>query len=683
MDKLFKELRRRNVFRVAGVYGVVGWLLAQAAVVMETALGFPSWFDGVVVGFLLIGFPIALVLAWAFEMTPDGMKRTAAVPEGESITAKTGKKLDYAILAGLALVAVIVIADRVMPKGAPEAPVQIAAQETAATVEAAPVDRSIAVLPFANRSARADDAFFAEGVHDDLLTQLAKLPDMRVISRTSVMRYAGTEKAIPEIAAELGVSVVLEGGVQRAGDRVRINMQLIDGRTDAHLWADTFDRELTVENLFDIQSEVTRAIAGALKYVLTGEEETRIATLPTRNTDAWNAYLRGNTLNVYSNISEEKHEQAVSAYDEAIALDPDFARAYARKVEALTTLYWWGRGMQENRQAAEEALAAAERLEPDASETLYARGIYEYRVHSDYPLASNLIERAIAMEPGNADYWTLKATISRRSGELLSAAEEYRHAFELDPLDPSPPASMTYSYALLGRFKDADRWFAEAVAINPENPLVKMNRYWLALLKGDPEAIWTAAEEIYLSSPKENAQVIIALPYIRERERLEKIAATLEANLDQADNRDVAEAALSLVKFRLGDESSIPGLRKAIATTETEITANPENRRGYSGLYYLYALLGDKEKAISGATAVLDNRPADHLWLIDSGAWPIDALAIAGAPERAFDEIERQMNEFSPSHFSRIAMSIDYDGLRDHPRYLELKARYDAWLKAQ
>ena len=267
MNNLFNELRRRSIFRVAGLYAVVGWAMVQVSVTLETALSLPAWFDGVVVSLLLISFPIALIFAWAFEVTPEGMKRTAAAVPGESIEGKTNRKLDYAILAGLVLVVLVIVADRFIPGSTPAVDVnqemsasaggesgaqeeaganpqsgELSQQENgskngdaASSAPYAAIAKSIAVLPFANRSPNPDDAFFTEGMHDDLLTRLSKIADMHVISRTSVMGFADTKRKIPDIARELGVATIMEGAVQRAGNRVRINVQLIDAASDSHL----------------------------------------------------------------------------------------------------------------------------------------------------------------------------------------------------------------------------------------------------------------------------------------------------------------------------------------------------------------------------------------------------------------------------------------------------------------
>jgi len=291
----FDELKRRNVFRVGIAYLVVAWLVLQVADVVINNVGAPGWVFQIIMLMLGIGFPIVLIFAWAFEMTPDGIKKEKDIDRSQSITSKTGRKLDFTIIGIMALALIYFVWESRFQETTAipaEAGANNVSAETPDTheIEIAS-DNSIAVLPFANRSRDEDDAFFSDGIHDDLLTQLAKIGDLKVISRTSVMKYKDTQKTIPEIAEELGVSTILEGGIQRAGKRIRINAQLIDVTTDEHLWAETFDREMTMENIFDIQSEITRQIVTAVKGELSDTEQQALGAAPTANLEAYEAYL--------------------------------------------------------------------------------------------------------------------------------------------------------------------------------------------------------------------------------------------------------------------------------------------------------------------------------------------------------------------------------------------------------
>ena len=295
---LFNELKRRNVFRIGAAYVVGAWLLIQVTETIFPLFGFGDTPARLVVIVLAIGFPIALIFSWVFEITPEGLKKDADVDSERSITQGTGRKLDRIILVVLALALGYFAFDKfVLDPVEDEQIAQSARQEgLTAALSKSYGDRSIAVLPFENRSNREEDQFFTDGIHDDLLTTIAKIGSMKVISRTSVMEYRDTIKKIPQIAQELGVANILEGGIQRSGNHVRINVQLIDAATDDHLWAEIYDRELTAENLFAVQSEITRIIADALQAELSTDEQRRIDARPTDNLQAYEAYMRGRQL---------------------------------------------------------------------------------------------------------------------------------------------------------------------------------------------------------------------------------------------------------------------------------------------------------------------------------------------------------------------------------------------------
>ena len=278
-----EELKRRNVVRMAMLYLVASWVILQVADVLVDAMELPSTWARGVLAVLILGFPLALIFSWVFEMTPEGIKREKDVDRSQSITPHTGRKISILTVVLLVVAIAIVAVDRLVPESpmsaesetteTGDAPRMPDPAELAAEKFAPPPDRSVAVLPFANRSTREEDAYFVDGIHDDILTQLARIGSLTVISRTSVEKFRNSSQSIREIGDILGVKTILEGGVQRAGDRVRINVQLIDVNTDAHLWAETYDRELTTSNIFAIQSEISTAIAQALKATLSPEEQ--------------------------------------------------------------------------------------------------------------------------------------------------------------------------------------------------------------------------------------------------------------------------------------------------------------------------------------------------------------------------------------------------------------------------
>ena len=292
MASVWGELKRRNVVRVAVAYAIVSWLILQLTDVLVPMLNLPESVGRLVFLLLLVGFPLAMFFAWAYELTPEGLKKEKDVDRSESVTHLTGRKFDFAII-GLMAVAILylVLDNYVLDKAPSEIADEVAQESIAAPAES---DKSIAVLPFRNRSAVPEDAYFVDGIHDDILTQLAKLSSLdKVISRTSMEQYRETTKPMPQIGRELGVATILEGGVQRAGDRVRINVQLIDAGADEHLWAETYERQLTVENIFAIQSEIPTAIVEELRATLSVEEREYLAAVPTDNMAALESYFLG------------------------------------------------------------------------------------------------------------------------------------------------------------------------------------------------------------------------------------------------------------------------------------------------------------------------------------------------------------------------------------------------------
>src|SRR5437764_2343983 len=311
----FGELKRRDVYTVAFSYAVVAWLLIQSSTQVFPFFEIPNWAVRLVVLLLVIGFPVALILAWAFEITPEGIKRAEDVDLSQSITRRTGRKLDFLIIGVLLLVIAVFAYQRFGP---------------GQKVAVATSEKSIAVLPFENLSEEKANAFFTEGVQDEILTHLARIADLKVISRTSVMQYkSGAPRNLREIGQQLGVARVIEGSVQRAGNRVRVNAQLLDARNDAHLWAQSYDRDLA--DVFAIQSEIAKAIADQLHAKLSPNEKKAIEQPPTTDLAAFDLYSRAKSLVLtagFSATSEPDLRKAIELLDEAVKRDPSFFDAY-------------------------------------------------------------------------------------------------------------------------------------------------------------------------------------------------------------------------------------------------------------------------------------------------------------------------------------------------------------------
>ena len=492
MPGLFSELKRRNVVRVGTAYVLVAWLIAQAGDLAADNLSFPDWFMPMLLVVLALGFPIALFLAWAFELTPDGVKKTAEVDRDASITPSTGRRLNFVIIAALALAVVLLLADRART---PATPV-VAVQESAA--EASERDKSIAVLPFSNLSSDKSADSFVSGLHDDLLTQLSKVNDLKVISRTSVLGYAGTTRNIKDIADELGVATVMEGGIQRAGDRVRINVQLIDSETDEHIWAETYDRVLTTDNVFDIQSEITRHIAIALQAALTPAEEAGLANRPTDSLAAYEAYLESKLLLLRRDEGfDDLADEAIEAAKLAVELDPNFTEAWAQLAQAYLSQFWYLNRDPSDANAARAAIDRARKLQPESTEVGLMLGLYHYWVNFDYSSALAEVDRVLALETGNEKAWAIKGWILRRAGRWPEALDAMQRAAVLDPNSVENMLEVADTLKVLKQYEAAATWQESMERRLPDNLSVQQRRAWLTMVTtGDTTLLITINRKI-------------------------------------------------------------------------------------------------------------------------------------------------------------------------------------------
>ncbi len=430
------ELKRRNVFRVATTYGVVGWIVVEVASTVLPTFDAPHWILQVLTFVVILGFPLALVLAWAFELTPEGVKRDADVDRSQA-RGPAGRRSLLIIFAALAVGALWFLAlDRFVEADTDD-------------IDPAPEgERSVAVLPFENMSGDAANDPFTIGIHDDLLTNISQIRSIKTISRTSVLQYRETTKTIPEIARELGVAAILEGGVQRSGDRIRINVQLIDAASDEHVWAETYDRELTAADVFAIQSEIATSIADSLRVTLSAEEHERLDSAPTQSLAAFESYFRGKQL--LEERTRESLYQAVEYFDEVVALDPEFALAHSGLADAYFLLPEYVADIDVAREARGKSEAAANRalaLDPNLPEALTSVGWNRLIHYYDWKGAEASLRRALTIQPNNTGALHWLSHILSWQGGHEEAIELARRAVEVDPF--SRLMSMNLSYILM------------------------------------------------------------------------------------------------------------------------------------------------------------------------------------------------------------------------------------------
>ena len=329
----FDELGRRNVFRVGSAYAVIAWIIAQVAGLALDGFEAPAWALKLILVLLALGFPLALFFAWAYELTPEGLKRERDVDRSYSISKRTGQRLNHLIIILLLTACGVLLVDRfVLSQGSVTGSAEV----------------TIAVLPFENRSSLEEDDYFVQGIHDDLLTRLSRIRNWRVISRTSVEGIATENRSIPKIAKELGATHIVEGSVQRSSDSIRVIIQLIDAGSDSHVWApDPYDRELTAENVFRIQSEIATSIAGSLKTVLSVDDRDRVSAIGTYSLEAYDKYLQG--LERLWERNESSVNEAVNLFRETVEMDENFAAAWeglgnAYRLQATTEVLLFGTG---------------------------------------------------------------------------------------------------------------------------------------------------------------------------------------------------------------------------------------------------------------------------------------------------------------------------------------------------
>ncbi len=486
----FAELKRRNVFRVAIAYLISAWIVAQVADLVLSSIQVPSWVMKVLLLVMGLGFIVTLIISWAYEITPEGIKREEDVTRDESITNLTAKKLDHITIVAAIVVISLIGWQQLQSNKAGNSSQNVISKEqpishqslTEIKITAPPKvpNKSIAVLPFINRSINKEDQYFVDGIQDDLLTKLAKIHQMKVISRTSVMEYRDTTKKIPQIAKELGVANILEGGVQRSGKHIRINAQLIHAATDQHLWAETYDKELNVDNVFAIQSEITVAIANALEATLTAAEKSQINKPLTDNLVAWEAFKKGNAIN---SVSDQAFNEQRKLLKMAIELDPKFAVAYADLAMTEMTIYWFQKNTKEQKQQAWQAIQSSRALDDNTAELFVAEAGYYYWGFRDYPKALQAINKALEIVPNYVGAYDIKGYVLRRMGHFDESIIALDTAASLNPRATYALQENAETLLNLLRFNEAEKYIQRIEKISPNNKDITLIKGQLAIAR--------------------------------------------------------------------------------------------------------------------------------------------------------------------------------------------------------
>ncbi len=669
MNSFFSELKRRNVYKVAVAYAVVGWLLIQAASILFPTFEAPGWVMKVFVIAIAAGFPVALVIAWAFELTPEGLKRTES--DAESPRKQSGGRTwIYVVIAGCLLSFGLLWLGRYTARISSVSP-EIYRVEDAAKA------KSIAVLPFENLSEDKANAYFVDGMQDEVITRLAKIAELRVISRTSTQRYKTRSTNLSEIARELGVSHLLEGTVQRVGDRVRINVQLIRAANEGHVWAEIYDRSLT--DIFAVQSELATAIAHSLHAKLTGTEVKAVAAKPTNSLAAYDAYLRGIDFSSRPGQTPGDEQKATEAFEEAVRLDPEFADAWSRLARQCATLYFMQfDGTPARQERARVAAETATRLAPASPETLLANAYYRYHVLRDYSGARELFEKIRRELPSSSAAVEALARIARRQSRWNESLRLFNEAEKLNPRDAHLFMDRAWTFSMVRNYPDTLRMIERAEAILPEDDDVLENKATYFHWTGDLKAARLVIERIKDRAKRlgvEISQLILERRYPEAIPLLEEKLSILEAgSQDRGNHLDW----LGTIRLAAGDlEGAKQAFLEAKPLLEKLRLEQPNSFWISQTLASVEAGLGNKDAALREAErGVRVATAADDPVFAPAVEQNVAAIeAQLGESDAAITRMERLLAlAYGAFPLTQARMRIDpaWDPLRSHPRFKAL-----------
>ncbi|HEY2123896.1 MAG TPA: hypothetical protein VGG94_00410 [Chthoniobacterales bacterium] len=662
MSNFFEEVKRRKVYRVAVAYVIAAGGIIQLASAAFPAWELPNWSLRLVIVLLLIGFPIALILAWAFDVTPEGIKATPA-----PVTAGGGYRRRNLILLILGGVVISAAAGFfLIPRAA-----------------AHKVDKSIAVLPFENLSDDKENAYFSDGIQDDVLTNLSKISDLKVISRTSVMGYRGQGRNVREIGKALGVATILEGSVRRAGNKVRVNVQLIDATNDQHLWAEDYDGDLT--DVFKIQTDLAHKIADSLQARLSPNEKARMDARPTENSEAYLAFVQGHD---YFNRPDQllpDLEKAENLFQRAVELDPKFAAAYAQLSSLESWIYQSFDRSPTRRDKARVAANEAVRLAPDLAETHLALGYLSYYIDRDYERALREFKTAQADLPNDSVTYMAIAAIQRRQGHWQESTAGFEKAVTLNPKAGFIWENLAINYLAVRDFAAAEKTFDRGMRAAPQSITLNAMRAMLQLdWKGDVGAIEKALAAI---PPDFDPQGIVTSArfnyYVLSRRYPEALQVIQQSKRETFHDISAAELPRSLLLGRayelLHDGARArEAYQEAAGFVEAKLREAPEDASWHALLGQIYASLDRKDDAVREGKRAVELLP-ESVDALDGP--PITAnlaqiYATIGDRDAALPLIEHLLQV--PAGLTTPTLRLDpiWDPLRADPRFQALLEKY-------
>jgi TolB-like protein/Tfp pilus assembly protein PilF len=676
IDNFFAELKRRNVYKVAVAYAIVGWLLVQIATQVFPFLEIPNWIVRLVIVLVAIGFPIALVIAWAFELTPEGIKRTEDLDLAASARQPRKHAWIVVVIVGAALSVGLFFFGRYSA--------QTPRQSESAAVSTIP-QKSIAVLPFENLSDDKNAAYFADGIQDEILTKLASIADLKVISRTSTAKYKSKPEDLKTVSQQLGVATVLEGSVQRAAAKVRVNVQLIDSRADSHLWAKTYDRDLA--DVFAIQSEIAQEIADSLKAKLSPSEANTMASAPTKDMQAYDLFLKGEFEQrvANSNFRPESFDQAARWYEEAIARDPNFALAIAELAICKLRRHWLtdpfsDAELMEAGRLAKQAVTLA----PDLAEAHVAVGLFHYYGFREYEQALTEFQRALELRPNYSQAIQFIAFVHRRQGKWDRTLDELKKSIVQDPGDPYVQGGLAETYVFLRMWKEAEDTARHALTIDPhEATAMRM------LLLSSLNRTGNAQEPLRLLATFPPDDLLLPNTgmfdmVIGTRGQTFVLGRDFNAALKACETGTVATtnewqrlAAKAGIRVLAGDITGAQAdAEKARELLEARLREHPQDFRSLRALSWVYLALDRKSDAINIARRAVELLPIEKDAVLGSGnlAALAEIQAQTGAVTEAIENLRKLLSIPAGETISIARLKVDpvWDPIRNDPGFQQL-----------
>ena len=662
MSGFFEEVKRRKVYRVAIAYVVASWALSQGLAQVLPVFDIPNSVIRAVIAVMLVGFPVALVLGWVFDVTPQGIKTTPTVASPKQVR----RNIAMLIAAGVAISAGVGFF--VLPRAI-----------------ARKIDKSIAVLPFENLSDEKENAYFADGIQDDVLTNLSKIGDLKVISRTSVMPYRGKGSNVREIGKALGVATILEGSVRRIGNRVRVNVQLINTANDEHIWAEDYDRDLT--DVFAIQTDLAKKITGELQAKLSPAEKAQMERKPTENGEAYLAFVQANNLGCALE-DFDKLKQSEQLYERAIQLDPNFALAVARSSLVQSWLVHTYDPTRERREKARTLAERALQLQPDLPEAHLAVGSSYYYGDNNYDAALREFEIAQRGLPNESDAYLAIGAIQRRQGKWAESTANLEKAVSLNPKEIWPLQNLTFNYAMLRNYDMANKTIDRALALDPTalEPLEVKSRLAIAE-KGDFSVAEKAFEAVKLI-PMTNEQKLKtaggrAEVFLLERKYREGLqeAESLPDDLLASFSKGLGGKyyLVGFARKALHDEAGArAAFLKSKSFLEAQLKQSPDQAEIHVQLAKVLAWLGEKDSARVEAQRATELLPEskDAFGGPEITAGVAEVYAILGENGRTIEILDGLLNRPSSVTVEILKVNPIWDPLRNDPNFQALLTKY-------